>query len=43
MTKNNVIKDVWDKVWSDSDKMKNVHKDRMKLLGMVRGFGRYFT
>jgi hypothetical protein len=41
--KNDVIKDLWEKVWSDSDKMENVYVDRVKLPSMVRGFGRYST
>jgi hypothetical protein len=41
--KNDVIKALWDKIWSESDKIKNVFVDRMKLFGVARSFGRYST
>jgi len=39
--KKDVIKALWDKVWSRSDQVGNLYVDRMKLLGIMRGSGRY--
>jgi hypothetical protein len=39
--KNDVIKTLWDTVWSDSDKMENVYVGRMKLFVMARDFARH--
>jgi len=41
--KKNVIKVLWDKVWSGSDQVENLYVDRMKLLDIMRGSGRYFA
>jgi len=39
--KNDVIKALWDKVWSGSVDVENLCVDKMKPLGIMRGFGRY--
>jgi len=39
--KKDVIKALWDKVWSRSDQVENLYVDRMKLLGIMRGSSSY--
>jgi len=39
--KKDVIRALWDKVWSGSDQVENLYVNRMKQLGIKRGSGRY--